>query len=202
MQDTVSYCIGMDVGRNLKTQMIDVNPEVIAQAIKDVNVDSGKTALTDEQARAAMMAYQTTMMAKHEERMKAAGEKNKKEGEDFLAENKKKEGVVTLTSGLQYKVLTAGTGKKPKAKDNVTVHYRGSLINGTEFDNSFKRNEPVVFPVAGVIKGISEALQLMPVGSKWQVFIPSELGYGGQGAGALVTPNAALIFEIELLGIK
>jgi FKBP-type peptidyl-prolyl cis-trans isomerase FklB len=201
LQDSVSYSIGMDIGKNLKTQMIDVNPDALAQALKDVNSD-GKTALTEEQARSAMMAFQSQMMAKHGEKMKAAGEKNKKEGELFLAENKKKQGIVTLPDGVQYKVLTMGSGKKPKAKDNVMVNYRGLLIDGTEFDSSFKRGEPAAFPVGGVIKGLSEAIQLMPIGSKWQIFIPSELAYGEQGAGAQITPNAALIFEIELLGIK
>lgn len=201
LQDSVSYSIGMDIGKNLKNQMIDVNPDVLAQALKDVSGD-GEPMLTDDQARSAMMAFQTQMMAKHEEKMKAASEKNKKEGETFLAENKKKEGVVTMPSGLQYKVLTMGTGKKPKANDNVTLNYKGTLIDGTEFDSSFKRGEPVVFPVGGVIKGLSEALQLMPVGSKWQIFLPSHLAYGEQGTGAQITPNATLIFEVELLGIK
>lgn len=201
LQDSVSYGIGMDIGKNLKAQMIEVNPDIIAQALKDVNGE-GKMMLTDEQARSAMMSFQSQMMAKHEEKMKEAGEKNKKEGEVFLAENKKKEGIVALPSGVQYKVLTAGNGKKPKAKDNVVVNYRGSLIDGTEFDNSNKRGEPATFLVSGVIKGLSETIQLMPVGSKWQIFIPSDLGYGAQGAGTQVTSNATLIFEIELLGVK
>ena len=201
LQDSVSYSIGMDIGRNLKGQMIDVNPDALAQALKDMTGD-GKPMLTDDQARSAMMAFQAQMMATHTEKMKAAGEKNKKDGEAFLAENKKKDGVVTLPSGLQYKVLTAGNGKKPGAKDKVTLNYRGMLIDGTEFDNSFKRGEPAVFPVSGIIKGLSEALQLMPVGSKWQIVVPSDIAYGEQGAGAQITPNAVLVFEIELLGIK
>jgi FKBP-type peptidyl-prolyl cis-trans isomerase FklB len=201
LQDSVSYSIGMDIGRNLKGQMIDVNPDALAQALKDLNGD-GKPMLTDAQARSAMMAFQTQMMATHAEKMKAAGEKNKKDGEVFLAENKKKEGVVTLPSGLQYKVLTIGNGKKPRATDKVTLNYRGVLIDGTEFDNSYKRGEPAVFPVNGIIKGLSEALQLMPVGSKWQIVIPADIAYGEQGAGAQIAPNAVLIFEIELLGIK
>jgi FKBP-type peptidyl-prolyl cis-trans isomerase FklB len=201
LQDSVSYSIGMDIGRNLKGQMIDVNPDALAQALKDLNGD-GKPMLTDAQARSAMMAFQTQMMATHAEKMKAAGEKNKKDGEVFLAENKKKEGVVTLPSGLQYKVLTMGNGKKPRATDKVTLNYRGVLIDGTEFDNSYKRGEPAVFPVNGIIKGLSEALQLMPVGSKWQIVIPADIAYGEQGAGAQIAPNAVLIFEIELLGIK
>jgi FKBP-type peptidyl-prolyl cis-trans isomerase FklB len=201
LQDSVSYSIGMDIGKNLKGQMIDVNPDALAQALKDLNGD-GKPMLTDAQARSAMMAFQTQMMATHAEKMKAAGEKNKKDGEVFLAENKKKEGVVTLPSGLQYKVLTIGNGKKPRATDKVTLNYRGVLIDGTEFDNSYKRGEPAVFPVNGIIKGLSEALQLMPVGSKWQIVIPADIAYGEQGAGAQIAPNAVLIFEIELLGIK
>jgi FKBP-type peptidyl-prolyl cis-trans isomerase FklB len=201
LQDSVSYSIGMDIGRNLKGQMIDVNPDALAQALKDQSGD-GKPMLTDAQARSAMIAFQTQMMATHAEKMKADGEKNKKDGEAFLAENKKKEGVVTLPSGLQYKVLTMGNGKKPNAKDKVTLNYRGMLIDGTEFDNSYKRGEPAVFPVGGIIKGLSEALQLMPVGSKWQIVIPSDIGYGEQGAGGQIAPNAVLIFEIELLGIK
>ena len=201
LQDSVSYSIGMDIGKNLKGQMIDVNPDALAQALKDLNGD-GKPMLTDAQARSAMMAFQTQMMATHAEKMKAAGEKNKKDGEVFLAENKKKEGVVTLPSGLQYKVLTIGNGKKPRATDKVTLNYRGVLIDGTEFDNSYKRGEPAVFPVNGIIKGLSEALQLMPVGSKWQIVIPADIAYGEQGAGAQIAPNAVLIFEIELMGIK
>ena len=191
----------MDIGRNLKGQMIDVNPDVLAQALKDMTGD-GKPMLTDVQARSVMMAFQTQMMATHAEKMKAAGEKNKKDGEAFLAENKKKDGVITLPSGLQYKVLTTGNGKKPTANDKVSLNYRGTLIDGTEFDNSYKRGEPVVFPVGGVIKGLSEALQLMPVGSKWQIVIPADIAYGEQGAGGQIAPNAVLIFEIELLGIK
>ncbi len=201
LQDSVSYSIGMDIGRNLKGQMIDVNPDVLAQALKDMTGD-GKPMLTDVQARSVMMAFQTQMMATHAEKMKAAGEKNKKDGEAFLAENKKKDGVITLPSGLQYKVLTTGNGKKPTANDKVSLNYRGTLIDGTEFDNSYKRGEPVVFPVGGVIKGLSEALQLMPVGSKWQIVIPADIAYGEQGAGGQIAPNAVLIFEIELLGIK
>jgi FKBP-type peptidyl-prolyl cis-trans isomerase len=133
---------------------------------------------------------------------KEVGDKNMKEGEAFLAENKKKEGVVTLPSGLQYKVITAGTGKKPKATDTVTTQYRGTLIDGTEFDSSYKRGQPTTFPVAGVITGWTEALQLMPVGSKWQLFIPSNLAYGPRGAGHLIGPNATLVFEVELLSIE
>ena len=134
--------------------------------------------------------------------MQQAGDANKKEGEAFLAANKGKDGVVTLPSGLQYKILTAGTGPKPTASDSVVCNYRGTLINGTEFDSSYKRGQPATFPVTGVIKGWTEALQLMPVGSKWQLFIPSDLAYGERGAGADIGPNSTLIFEVELLSIE
>jgi FKBP-type peptidyl-prolyl cis-trans isomerase len=139
---------------------------------------------------------------KQQEKMKVAGEMNKKESVEFLAANKAKDGVVTLPSGLQYKILTAGTGPKPTASDTVVCNYRGTLISGTEFDSSYKRGQPASFPVNGVIKGWTEALQLMPVGSKWQLFVPSELGYGDRGAGAEIGPGATLIFEVELLSIQ
>jgi FKBP-type peptidyl-prolyl cis-trans isomerase FklB len=135
-------------------------------------------------------------------RQKELGEKNKKEGEAFLAENKKKEGVTTLPSGLQYKIMKEGDGQIPKSTDTVTVHYRGTLIDGTEFDSSYTRGQPATFPVKGVIAGFSEALQLMKVGSKWQLFIPSNLAYGERGAGDDIGPNASLIFDIELISIK
>lgn len=201
LQDSVSYSIGMDIAKNLKGQMIDVNPDVVAQALKDMN-PNGKPMLTDAQAQSVMMEFQSEMMAKHSAKMKEAAEKNLKDGTTFLAENKNKEGVITLPSGLQYKVLTKGSGKRPSAKDNVSVNYRGSLIDGTEFDSSVKHGGPAVFPVSGVIKGLSEALQLMPVGSKWQIVIPPEIGYGAQSVGMQITPNSVLVFEIELLGIK
>ena len=141
-------------------------------------------------------------MAKQQETMKTSGEKNQKDGEAFLAANKNKEGVISLPNGMQYKVITMGTGKKPKATDTVTVHYQGTLIDGKEFDSSFKRGEPATFPLNQVIKGWTEGLQLMPVGSKFQFFIPSELGYGDRGAGQLIQPNSTLIFEVELLSVK
>jgi FKBP-type peptidyl-prolyl cis-trans isomerase FklB len=134
--------------------------------------------------------------------MQQAGETNKKQGDAFLAANKGKEGVVTLPSGLQYKILSAGTGPKPATSDSVVCNYRGTLIDGTEFDSSYKRGQPATFPVGGVIKGWTEALQLMPVGSKWQLFVPSELAYGERGTGADIGPNAVLIFEVELLSIQ
>ena len=200
-KDSVSYSIGLNIGNNFKSQMIDITPEIVMQGIKDV-VDSNKTLLTEEQAQKVWMNYQQQLMVKHEEKMKALGEKNKIESETFLIENAKNEGVITLPSGLQYKVIQMGTGKKPKETDKVKVHYQGKLINGTEFDNSYKRGEPAVFTVNGVIKGWIEALQLMPIGSKWQLFIPPALAYGERGAGASIPPSATLIFEVELISIE
>ena len=148
------------------------------------------------------MEVQKQMQAKQQEKLKEAGDANKKEGEAFLAANKGKEGVVILPSGLQYKILKEGAGPKPTASDSVVCNYRGTLINGAEFDSSYKRGQPATFPVSGVIKGWTEALQLMAVGSKWQLFIPSELAYGERGAGADIGPSSTLIFEVELLSIE
>ncbi len=200
-KDSVSYAIGINIGQNFKTQNVDADPVVLAAAINDVVTDQ-KLLLTDEQAQAIMMAYQTELMAKKEEQRKADGVKHKEAGQKFLAENKTKDGVKTTASGVQYKVIRMGDGPKPTATDKVKCHYKGTLIDGKQFDSSIDRGEPAVFPVTGVIAGWTEVLQLMPVGSKWQVFIPSELGYGDRGAGEDIGPNAALIFEIELLGIE
>jgi len=158
--------------------------------------------LTDAEAQAALAELQAEVRKKQDAEAQAAAEANMKEGEAFLADNKTKEGVVTLPSGLQYKILTPGTGPKPTASDTVVCNYRGTFINGTEFDSSYKRGQPASFPVGQVIKGWTEALQLMPVGSKWQLFIPPDLAYGQRGAGGAIGPNATLIFEVELLSIK
>ncbi|HUL45151.1 MAG TPA: FKBP-type peptidyl-prolyl cis-trans isomerase [Bacteroidota bacterium] len=200
-KDSVSYSIGLDVGRNLKQQMIDIDPVLLGRGIRDI-IDSVPPALTEEQVQACMTNFQQQVMAKHQDAMKTQSDKNKKEGEAFLASNKTKDGVVTLPDGLQYKILKAGTGKKPSATQTVSVNYRGTLLDGTEFDNSYKRGQPAEFPLNGVIKGWTEALQLMPVGSKWQLFLPPELAYGERGAGGLIGPNATLVFEVELLEIK
>jgi FKBP-type peptidyl-prolyl cis-trans isomerase FklB len=156
----------------------------------------------DKLSYAVITELQKSLATKQAAAARMAGEKNRTEGEAFLAANKAKPGVVTLPSGLQYKILTTGTGKTPTATDTVVCQYRGSLIDGKEFDSSYKRGEPAAFPVGKVIKGFSEALQLMPVGSKWQVFIPSNLGYAERGSGADIGPNATLIFELELIAIK
>jgi FKBP-type peptidyl-prolyl cis-trans isomerase len=200
-KDKFSYALGMNMGTSLHRQGVDVDPNILAQGLKAA-LAGGKTLMTPEEAQAALMEVQNELRKKQQEKAQVAGEANKKEGEAFLAANKAKEGVVTLPSGLEYKILKEGTGAKPTATDSVVCNYRGTLINGTEFDSSYKRGQPATFPVNGVIKGWTEALQLMPVGSKWQLFIPSALGYGERGAGAEIGPNATLIFEVELMSIQ
>jgi len=200
-KDSVGYAIGMDIGKNLKQQEIDIDIDVLSQGIKDA-VNNQQTLITEEQSREIMMEFQRELMAKHSDRQAKKAEKNKIEGENFLNENKKKEGVITTQSGLQYKILQAGKGVKPQSNQTVTVHYRGRLLDGSEFDNSYKRNSPATFPVDGVIRGWSEALQLMPVGSKWELYIPSELAYGENGMGQVIPPNATLIFEVELISVE
>jgi FKBP-type peptidyl-prolyl cis-trans isomerase FklB len=197
-KDKISYIIGMDIGTNLKKQSIDIDSNILAKGVKDALAGT-KPLLTEQEIQETMVAFQKEMMAKQAE----VAKKNKAEGEAFLTENKKKEGVKTLSSGLQYKVIKAGTGKKPKSTDTVTAHYRGTLINGTEFDSSYKRGQPATFPVSGgMIPGWTEALQLMEEGAKWQLFIPSNLAYGEKGAGRDIGPNATLIFEVELISIQ
>jgi FKBP-type peptidyl-prolyl cis-trans isomerase FklB len=200
-KDSVSYSIGLDIGKRLKQQSVEIDVDLVARGIKDAESDSTRL-LTEVQAESVINAFQQQMAAKMDSVKKALGMKNKADGEAFLAENRKKEGVKVLPDGLQYKVLKEGNGKKPKADETVTVNYRGTLIDGTEFDSSIKRGEPSTFRVSGVIKGWTEALQLMPVGSKWQLFIPPELAYGERGAGEVIPPNSTLIFEVELLSIK
>ncbi len=200
-RDKVSYGIGMEIGNSLKSQSIDIDSDILARGIKDML--SGKEPLiTDQEFRETMTNFKNEMMAKQMERMKEIADKNKKEGEAFLNENKKKEGVVTLPSGLQYKVIKEGAGEMPKPTDTVTVSYRGSLINGTEFDSSESHGQPATFKVNGVIPGWTEALQLMKAGSKWQLFIPSALAYGDRGVGREIGPNSTLVFDVELLSIE
>ena len=201
-KEKVSYAIGMQIGTGLKQNGVDVDPQALSAAIRDM-ITGAKPQLTDAEMRDTLTAFGSEMQAKQGAANKVSGEKSRQEGTTFLAANKTKEGVKTLPDGLQYKVMTAGTGPKPAATDTVKVHYKGTLINGTEFDSSYKRNEPATFPVNGVIKGWTEALQLMPVGSKWQLFIPADLAYADRGApGGTIPPGATLIFEVELLGIQ
>jgi FKBP-type peptidyl-prolyl cis-trans isomerase FklB len=201
-KDKASYAIGMDIAFSLKKNGVDVNPDVLGKAIKDVLTDQ-KTLLTAQEAKTTLTDIQKEMKEKQQEKMKVVGEKNKKEGDTFLAENMKKEGVKTLPSGLQYKVITEGKGKSPSATDTVTVQYTGNLIDGTEFDSSYKRGQAATFAVKGVIKGWTEALQLMKEGSKWRLFIPPNLAYGETGTvGGPIGPNATLIFNVELVSIQ
>jgi FKBP-type peptidyl-prolyl cis-trans isomerase FklB len=200
-KDKLSYAIGMNVAKGLQRQSVEVDPAIVAQGLKDT-LAGGKTLLTEQEAQTAMTELQAEMRKKQEEKAKLAGDANKQEGAAFLAANKTKEGVVTLPSGLQYKVLKQGDGPKPTATDSVVCNYKGTLIKGTEFDSSYKRGQPATFPVNGVIKGWTEALQLMPAGSKWQLFVPPDLAYGARGAGQDIGPNATLIFEVELLSIQ
>jgi FKBP-type peptidyl-prolyl cis-trans isomerase len=200
-KEKFSYALGMRMGANLHKQSVPVDAAIFSRGLRD-GLAGGKTLLTDEEAQAAITVVQKEFQQKQQEKMQQASESNKKEGQDFLAANKGKTGVVTLPSGLQYKVEKEGTGPKPTASDTVLCNYRGTLINGTEFDSSYKRGQPATFPVSGVIKGWTEALQLMPVGSKWELFVPSDLAYGDRGAGGEIGPGSTLIFEVELLSIS
>jgi FKBP-type peptidyl-prolyl cis-trans isomerase FklB len=200
-KDKVSYGIGVDAARNFKRLGVDLDLDLLIQALKDV-YSGGKLLMTEEDLRATMGAYMSELRDKQAAAMKKAADENKRAGDAFLAENKGKEGVVTLPSGLQYKILVAGDGKIPADTDKVECNYRGTLLDGTEFDSSYGKGQPATFAVAGVIPGWREALRLMPVGSKWQLFIPPELAYGQRGAGRDIGPNAALLFELELLAIR
>ena len=197
-----SYALGMNVGNGMKKQGIDksVDPSIVARGLRD-SLSGAKTAMTEDEMKATIQKLAAQFRAEQEAKAKEAGSASRKEGEAFLAANKSKEGVQTLPDGLQYKVLTAGNGPKPTASDSVTVNYRGTLINGTEFDASSKHGGPATFGVGQVIRGWTEALQLMPVGSKWQLFIPADLAYGDRGAGGDIPPGSTLIFEVELLSI-
>jgi FKBP-type peptidyl-prolyl cis-trans isomerase len=204
-KEKFSYALGMNIGNglgaNLKKQSVEVDPNLVAQGLKD-SMGDGKTRLTEDEAKAVLTEVQNEVRQQQQGKVKEAADKNKTEGEKFLADNKAKDGVVTLPSGLQYKILTEGTGAKPTAADTVVCNYRGTLLDGTEFDSSYKRGQPATFPVGGVIKGWTEALQLMPTGSKWQIFIPANLAYGDKGAGGEIGPGATLIFEVELISIQ
>ena len=196
LKDKASYSIGLNFGFNFKRQNIDLNSDAFAAGFKDAM--TGRNPLMGEQeVRDTLMAFEKDMQQKQTE----MGQKNAATAEKFLAENKGKEGVKTTASGLQYKVLKDGNGATPKSSDTVTVNYRGTLMDGTEFDSSYKRGQPATFPVGGVIKGWTEALQLMKVGSKYQLFIPASLAYGEQGRPG-IPPNSTLIFEVELMDVK
>ena len=199
-KDKASYSIGHDIGTTFKKQNVDLNPEAILAGMKDAM--AGKDAISKDERDKVLEAFTKEMTEKQAAASKEAAAKNAAEGEKFLAENKKKEGVKVTASGMQYKVLKEGTGPTPKETDTVVTNYKGTLIDGTEFDSSYKRGEPASFPVNRVIKGWTEALQMMKTGSKYQLFIPPNLAYGERGAGRDIGPNSTLIFEVELLSIK
>ncbi len=200
-QDKLSYAVGVQVARNLKQQGLELNADVFIRGLREA-LAGGTLRLTEEEMQTVLTAFQDELERKQADARKAAAEKNAKDGAAFLAANKAKPGVVTLPSGLQYKVLKTGEGRKPVASERVECHYRGALLNGTEFDSSSRRGEPAVFGVSAVMPGWTEALQLMPVGSKWQLFVPADLAYGARGFPPQIGPNATLVFEIELLAIK
>lgn len=200
-KEKVSYGIGFNLGNNLMQDELDLDSKILVKGILDA-MNKQKPLMTEEEIRSTLLAFQQELRAQQEAKMKKAQEENIAKGKAFLAENAKKEGVKTTKSGLQYKVVKPGTGKTPGPNDRVTTHYRGTLINGKEFDSSYKRNQPATFPVNGVISGWTEALQLMKEGGKWQLYIPSDLAYGTRGSGPDIGPNEVLIFDIELLKVN
>lgn len=200
-KDKFSYALGMQIGTAFRKQTLDVDPAIVSKALAEAYA-GGKTLMTEDEMRAVLKAAQEEYSQKQAALREQKGQAARKEGEAFLAANKSKEGVVVLPSGLQYKILKAGTGKKPTADDTVVCNYRGTLVDGTEFDSSAKHEGPATFPVNGVIRGWTEALQLMPVGSKWQLFVPPQLAYGENGVGQFIPPNSTLIFEVELISIQ
>src|SRR5271169_6255776 len=200
-KEKASYAIGMEMGKGVKSQGIDVDPSIVLQGLKDALSDA-KPQMSEEELRQVITALQQEVRQKQMQMQEAAAAENKTKGDAFLTENSKKDGVVVLPDGLQYKILTTGQGKKPAETDTVLCNYKGTFLDGTEFDSSARAGKPVPFEVRNVIAGFKEVLQLMPVGSKWQVFVPSSLAYGERGAGGVIGPNAALIFEIELVSIQ
>jgi len=196
-----SYGFGVDIAKRLTTQGIELDANAFSRGVTDV-FNKTKLALNDADMLSAKTEFQQQLRKELVEKSQAIANKNLKEGTAFLAENAKKEGVITTKSGLQYKIITSGDGAQPKASDTVTTNYRGTLIDGREFDSSIARGKPASFPVKGVIKGWTEALQLMHVGDKWELYIPPDLAYGSQKRSELIQPNSTLIFELELLGIK
>ena len=199
-RERISYALGVEAGQQFRNRAIDLDPDSFAKGLKDV-ISRGTSLLTDEQVRAAIAELQASVKQREFDIRTGRAEATRRAAEAFLAENKTKEGVITLSSGLQYRIINSGSGRKPTDAETVECNYRGTLIDGTEFDSSYKRNESTTFPVTGVIAGWTEALKLMPVCSKWQLFIPANLAYGEQGRPG-IPPNATLIFEIELVSIK
>ena len=201
LKEKISYIIGRDMASNFSKQGIEIEADTLLAGLKDA-MASKPSALSAEETQQTMMQLQQEMEQKFQEKAGKAGENNRKEGQEFLAANKNKAGVHTLPSGMQYEILNEGTGKTPSRTDNVTTHYKGTLIDGTVFDSSYERGQPATFPVNGVIAGWTQALMMMKEGAKWRLYIPSELAYGAQGAGADIGPNATLIFDVELLKVN
>jgi len=199
--DTVSYSVGVDIGKSFRLQEMDINPDVMARGLSDAFSDK-ETALTDEETQSTLIKFRQEFQEKQREIAQRKAQETAIAEEAYLAESASKEGVVSLPSGLQYKVITPGDGPSPLTTDKVKVHYKGSLADGTIFDSSYDRGQPTSFTVSGVIKGWTEALLLMQVGSKWELTIPSKLGYGARGSGGKIPPNSTLLFEVELLGIE
>lgn len=199
--DKLSYSIGADLGKNFKTQGIEINPTALAKGMQD-GMGTGPLALTEQQMKDVLNKFQKDLMAKRTADFNKKADENKTRGEAFLAANKSKPGIVVLPSGLQYKIVEAGTGAKPGKDDTVTVEYTGTLINGTVFDSTEKAGKPATFQVSQVIPGWTEALQLMPAGSTWEIFVPSNLAYGPRSVGGPIGPNEALIFKIHLISVK
>jgi FKBP-type peptidyl-prolyl cis-trans isomerase FklB len=199
--DSVSYAIGMDIGKNFKQQSIELDLDVFMKGLQDGNGEEGMTMLTDEQSRALMMAFQRELQAKQEEQRKAQAGENLAKATEFLAENKQKPNITELPSGLQYEVLSEGTGASPTINDQVTTHYHGMLLDGTVFDSSVDRGQPATFPLNGVIKAWQEILPMMKEGAKWKIYSPPALAYGEFGSPPKIGPNEALIFEIELIQV-
>jgi len=199
--DTVSYSVGVDIGKSFRLQEMDINPDVMARGLSDAFSDK-ETALTDEETQSTLIKFRQEFQEKQREIAQRKAQETAIAEEAYLAESAAKEGVVSLPSGLQYKVITPGDGPSPLTTDKVKVHYKGSLADGTIFDSSYDRGQPTSFTVSGVIKGWTEALLLMQVGSKWELTIPSKLGYGARGSGGKIPPNSTLLFEVELLGIE
>ncbi len=200
-KDKISYSLGVNFATSLKREDIPVNPDIILKAMNDVMQDK-ELSMTDEEMHTVIQDLQKKQREKQMAKQKAESDKNATEGDKFREENAKKDGVVVLPSGLQYKILKPGSGESPKATDTVKVNYKGTLIDGTEFDSSYSRNQPATFQVNRVIKGWTEALQLMKPGAKWQLVIPPDLAYGPRGAGQKIGPNATLIFDVELLAVN
>jgi FKBP-type peptidyl-prolyl cis-trans isomerase FklB len=199
-KEKLSYAIGMNIGSNMKQQGVEIDLEIMMKALKDT-LAGNKPKLSEQEIKDTLAAFQKEQKIKEEKMLKALAEKNKKEGDAYLGQNKKKDGVKVLPSGLQYKVLKEGTGRKPKATDTVSVQYKGTFVDGTEFDSSYRRGKAAEFPVRGLIPAWTEALQLMPEGSKWLIVVPPLIGYGDKGSPPVIGPNATLVFEMELLAI-